>query len=287
MKARRRSPRRGASAQRPPLRTRLAAWAGRLNWRPRRPRRRQLVLGGLVVSLAAAGLGLAHGSWRLARAVAEVPVSRVAFSGELRQVDREALVERVETALGDQGFFTVDLGELQQAVEALPWVDRARVRRRWPDELELVIQEQQPMARWGDEELINRRGERFRVDQVEELTALPSLRGPEGSMAEVMARYRELTERLGASALALVALELDQRGSWTARLEGGVRLDLGSEQIERRAERFLRVYHAELARHFEQVAYVDLRYANGLAVGWKAEATELSMNRAVAVRERV
>src|SRR5690625_6815774 len=35
--------------------------------------------------------------------------------------------------------------------------------------------------------------------------------------------------------------------------------DLGSEQIERRAERFLRVYHAELARHFEQVAYVDLR----------------------------
>src|SRR6185503_6524119 len=53
------------------------------------------------------------------------------------------------------------LDQLRIAVEALVWVDRARVQRVWPDRIGIEIVEQQAAARWGDDGLLNTRGELF------------------------------------------------------------------------------------------------------------------------------
>lgn len=245
---------------------------GRSRARPRIPLRALLAVSLSAVSIAAL-VALGYGSWRLAQTVAAVPVARVVFSGELQYVGRDELVAQVQPQLARSGFFTADLEALRDAVEELPWVDSVAIVRHWPDELEMIVSEQQPIARWGDDGLLNHHGEIFRPLQLAHAEQLPQLKGPDAAAAEVVEQYGRLTTLLAGQQLQLIALEVDERGSWVAVLTGGVKLNLGADQVIQRAERFLRVYRAELAGRFEEVSYVDLRYANGLAVGWKA-ATE-------------
>lgn len=211
----------------------------------------------------------AYGIWHIGDLLAAVPVARVVFSGELRHVEREQLVAKSQPVLAGAGFFSLDLARLQTALETLPWVDRVAVIRRWPNQLEVVVTEQQPVARWGQHALLNHRGEIFRPEHSVEIKALPQLVGPDAASSEVVERYGALATLLAEANLQLVALRVDERGSWNAELVNGVRLQLGSDALLERARRFMQVYRAELEARFEQVAYIDLRYGNGLAVGWK------------------
>ena len=54
-----------------------------------------------------------------------------------------------------RGFFAVDLEAAQTAVAHLPWVERAEVRKRWPDVLEVQVIEHMPFARWGADRLLS------------------------------------------------------------------------------------------------------------------------------------
>ena len=56
---------------------------------------------------------------------------------------------------------SADLDAIQRAVEALPWVDHARVQRHWPNGLHVQVSEQTAAARWGESGLLNTRGELF------------------------------------------------------------------------------------------------------------------------------
>ena len=45
-------------------------------------------------------------------------------------------------------YLSLDLQEARSAFEAVPWVRRAQVRRVWPDQLVVQLQEHQPVAYW-------------------------------------------------------------------------------------------------------------------------------------------
>ena len=99
--------------------------------------------------------------------VPSLPIRQVVASQELRHVRQDEL-ERVLAGRLAGNFFSVNLQEVQAAVETLPWVRRVEVRRRWPSRLELGIQEHVPVGRWedgvihsGKNELVNSQGEVF------------------------------------------------------------------------------------------------------------------------------
>jgi len=52
-------------------------------------------------------------------------------------------------------FFFIDLNEVRQLIETVPWVRKAQVRRVWPNALRVGIEEQQPLAFWNQDEMIN------------------------------------------------------------------------------------------------------------------------------------
>ena len=60
-------------------------------------------------------------------------------------------------------FFTLDIVRLRRSFENLPWVRRAEVRRQWPDRVDVLYEEHQPLARWGEDALVNRQGEVFKA----------------------------------------------------------------------------------------------------------------------------
>src|SRR5690606_7914846 len=99
---------------------------------------------------------------------------------------------------------------------------------------------------------------------------LPELVGPEGKQAEMTGRFLDAEPRLVAVGLRLTRLTLDERGAWEIALDNGVTLRLGREHVDERFDRFLRAAARVVAARAGEIAYVDLRYANGFAVGWRA-----------------
>ena len=204
--------------------------------------------------------------------VGSVPVSRVMVTGNLQHVDRNLLIERVQPLLAGAGFMTVDLQSIRGVVMELPWVAEVAIQRRWPDQLVIAVTEQEAIARWGSDGLLNRRGEVFRPQPLGDMSALPLLFGPDSVAAEVVGRYAELHDLLTVEQLALATLGTDERGSWSATLQNGLVLHLGTGDVLKKLRRFSRVYRSDLSSQVDKIAYIDLRYSNGVAVGWKQAA---------------
>ena len=53
-------------------------------------------------------------------------------------------IEEVVAPFRGAGFLSVDLDALRAALESIPWVDRARVERRWPNGVRVFITEHVP-----------------------------------------------------------------------------------------------------------------------------------------------
>lgn len=169
--------------------------------------------------------------------------------------------------------FDIDLGAVRTRVEALPWVAHARVTRVWPGRIAVRVWERQPYARWGDKGLVDSEGVAFFPAAQELPEGLPQLSGPAGREAEVMRGYQQLAQALQNSAFAPAGLQLDARGDWTFHSVSGMELRLGQNDPLGQAALLLGAVSRALAGRLEQVAYIDLRYSNGFAVGWKEDAS--------------
>jgi cell division protein FtsQ len=72
--------------------------------------------------------------------------------------------------------------------------------------------------------------------------------------------------------MTAVAMGLDERGAWTFEIGNGIEVRLGANSVDERTARFFRALDGVLAHAAADVAYVDMRYPNGFAIGWKSEA---------------
>jgi cell division protein FtsQ len=235
---------------------------------PRQELRLSDWLSGLMaLVLIGALLGGAGWGFFLLKDPGTFPLRVVGIDGDLRYLQRQDL-ERTVAGLVREGFFTVNPEAVRQAAEALAWVDRASVRRVWPDTLLIRVQEQVPLARWGEDALVNPRGEVFTPESGPELEKLTQLAGPEGSAPKIVVRYRELKQRLHSTGLEIQRLRLNDRDAWTLVCGNGLKIMLGNRGAKERLDRFIRVYPL-LQRGEKALQQVDLRYTNGFAVRWK------------------
>lgn len=239
--------------------------------RPKKPEGRKLELAAfdwMRVLRAATVLGVLLGTTLLMRAALDQPVKRILVDAPFRRVS-PVEVEQVVRASLRGGYMTADLERLRRAVESLAWVDRARVQRVWPDGVRIEVVEQVAAARWGDDGLLNTRGELFMTGSRHVPQELPRLDGPTGMESSVAQRYLGIQARLVEQGLRVAALRLDARGAWEIDLTNGVTVRLGRRQVDERMERFLRVAAPVIAGRAAEITYIDMRYSNGFSIGWR------------------
>ncbi|OIN09990.1 cell division protein FtsQ/DivIB [Oceanisphaera psychrotolerans] len=232
-------------------------------------RTRLAFIGGLTFFLAVLS-ALLWGLWLLVMwmtAANQVPVNSLMIQGEHRYLSREEVRQSV-LALPEVGnFFTLEVDRVQQQLQSLPWVYQSSVRKQWPDILRVYIVEQPVAAQWNQDAMVNTHGEIFRTRHDD--PELVSLSGPDEESGRVLDEYRELQQLLQPNGYRIERVHLTPRRSWELTLAGGVKLLLGREDVEARLQRFIDVYPGIAER--ERVAYLDLRYDTGLAVGWKQD----------------
>lgn len=204
------------------------------------------------------------------------PLRTLRMTDGLQRVDADKLRAAV-LPFAQRGFFAVRLADAQAAVARLPWVERAEVRKRWPDILEVHVVEHKPFALWGKDRLLSERGRLFPAKGVVVPEGLPQLAGPDARVAEVVALYNESRVLFASSGNDVRTLELDRRGSWSLTLGDGTasigtQVVVGRSDARPRLARFARLLPQLLSQQQRQLQRADLRYTNGFALNWATAA---------------
>jgi cell division protein FtsQ len=192
------------------------------------------------------------------------PVTGIDVRGSLAKTSEDDVRAAARSRIAGN-FFALSPAEVRAGIERLPWVRRASVRRVWPDRLEVALEEHVALARWGDDALVNRQGERF-IAATED--PLPLFLAPAGSEREVARRYARFSAAVAPLELPVERVVLTARYAWQVRLANGLTLMLGrdAELAEERLRRFVEVYPVTLKTIQRKHEYVDLRYPNGFAL---------------------
>ena len=196
------------------------------------------------------------------------PLRTLRVQGDLHRVDETGLRAAV-LPFAKRGFFAVPLDDIQAAINVVPWVEHADVRKHWPDVLEVRIREHRPYARWGNDRLLSQQGTLFAGGSVMDMPkGLPLLDGPDARVPDVVALYNEARERL-ANAGGVRGVAVDRRGSWSITLANGTDVVLGRNDTQARLQRFAQLLPRLAAQHpGQQLTRADLRYTNGFALVW-------------------
>jgi cell division protein FtsQ len=225
-----------------------------------------LRLGRLVAPLFAVAVILA--TYQVSLTMLDREISSVEITGPFHRVT--AL--HIEAVISDEiaaGFIGADIDRMQEHIVSLPWIDQARVARRWPSRISIAVSEQVPAAVWGDSGLLNTRGELFVNESRHVPAELPRLSGPDSKSAEVATRYLEVRDQLIPVGLDVRRVHLDARGSWKMTLGNGIEVRLGRRAVAERTSLFLDVVANIVSARATDIKYVDMRYGNGFTIGWK------------------
>jgi cell division protein FtsQ len=227
-----------------------------INWRAL-----GIALGAVVGICAVAALVV----WGL-----DQPIQTVSVSGRFQHVAPVDVERVVKERVRGAGLLTVNLDAVHKALHTIPWVDAVSVQRAWPRGLNVLVIEQVAAARWGEHGLLNTRGELFATAERHIPPELAQLSGPDGKEAEVAQRYLAAEGRLQQAGLRLTAMRLDARGAWELDLANGVTVRLGRRQVDERFEKFITAALKLVTQRGDDIAYIDMRYTNGFAIGWRS-----------------
>lgn len=260
--------RRGAVRKR--ARRSLRAWFSLVTFSPRAVIDRVVGFDWRLAAMLVLMLTISVATWFGMRGVDRVlsgPVNHVAIDGELQHADRQ----RIASVIGEsivRGFWRSDLLALKQKLEAEPWIRHAHIRRQWPDNLTVTLNEQVPVAYWQERALLNDHGEVFMPGKLPQL-ALPHLIGPDGSQSQMMQDYQWLVQQFAPMQMQPMLFGLDAKGSRRVVLDNGIEIALGDGELGPKLQRLERIFAGQLGPRREQIARIDMRYTNGLAVRWR------------------
>lgn len=180
----------------------------------------------------------------------------------------------------DQGFWQVDLLQLKASLESHAWVRQAVIRRQWPNQLVIGIDEYVAVARWNDSYLLSATGDVFLPSQTAVFSHLPLLRvklidveqqqsPTRETIQQAVTWFNQFQKPLTDYGLSVVEQTQSLEGDFSLVLSNGLILVLGADQVVDRFDRFLTLLDGRLMSELDDIKVVDLRYVNGLSVRWR------------------
>lgn len=194
------------------------------------------------------------------------PIRTVKVSGEYQHASNQK-IEKIVSPLVKKSLFSVNLTAIRKELMQLPWVKSVVVERMWPDELMIKLSEKIPLAVWNTKGLLSSRGKLFYPERATFPQTLPQFVGPKGKQAQMLSTYRQITRLISSLDLHIVQLVLSSDMLWRMKLSNGMDVMVGEQAVLPRIKRFVRVYNTVFADK-RRAKYIDLRYADGLAVKW-------------------
>lgn len=195
-------------------------------------------------------------------------IDDVQVVGKIKHVDAQAVKDIIEP-FTTTNLKLLDVENLETELEFEPWIRSVAITKLWPTHVLVEITEQQPIAFWGEDRMVNNYGEVFDASLPEKKGVMPVLYSPDDNGLEMIKKYKEVQQWLSALPVGVSEFVEDARGSWRLRLTNDIQLTVGREEQQKRLRRFVVGYLKGLADERKDIATVDLRYTNGFAVSWR------------------
>lgn len=195
-------------------------------------------------------------------------INKVSLAAAYRHISAEQLRLKI-AKVKDRSFFRFDTEKIKREIEKMTWVRSAHVAKKWPDSLQITLQEHRAMAVWNNRDLLNQNGEVFHINSAEQVGGgLPKIQAPVSQNSQTVwqdvKRFNQLLKPLGYQ---VKQAAINKRGDWHLQLRNGLQILLGTEQQEARILRFVETW-PNLFKQLQQLPErVDLRYGNGYAIG--------------------
>jgi cell division protein FtsQ len=231
-----------------------------------------------LLLLAAVLALVALGGWLLRQPFWSL--STVVVQGQV-QHQRAATLQAHLAGRVQGNLLTLDLQQVQQQLQGAPWVRSAVVQRQLPNRLLVTIEEHQPVAWWGQAggtRLLNQHGEVFEAEPAAaQRLDWSVLSGPVERAPQVLEFYRAVQPVLARQGWGIAQLALDERGSWRAVLDDGVRIEIGrgsAAELLQRFEQYAQTVPA-LLQHYggRPLESADLRHPDGYALRIRGVST--------------
>ncbi len=198
------------------------------------------------------------------------PIAHIVVEGEFSYTSKASIIKAAQGMIGSS-FVGENMSAMKQRLEATPWVDTVHLYRQWPDTLSLLVTEQVPIARWGDQGFVNVRGELINTDTSGELDHLGLLYSEQQDAAVMMQQYLTFARLLEPYELTINTLTKSRRGSWEMRLDNNWLVKLGQGDIGRKLQQLRLLMERDLLNASMDIIMIDSRYSNGVAVEWGSE----------------
>ena len=192
-------------------------------------------------------------------------ITKIQYITEMKRVSPDDL-RGISTKIYDEGFLQINLSHIKEEIEQVNWVKSVSLERRWPDQINILIEEEDIIGWWNKDSIINSKGNLFSLDQQSLPGGLIEFYGPDGQQALVYEKYLLFAEELTIRGILIEKVTLDFKGSWVVTIRPNIALRLGKENISERFDRFLMIWDESLLDNLAVIEYIDLRYTEGFSV---------------------
>ncbi|EPF81555.1 cell division protein FtsQ/DivIB [Acinetobacter rudis] len=231
-------------------------------------RKDKLVNMGGWVLLVIAVVVLLAGIFGLYKVITDARVATLNVVGISSDLEKQQITQHLKPIV-QNNYFTSDLEQIRDSALEIPWVDRVVVSRTWPNSISVRVVPRHAIARWGTGRLLSDAGVIFTEATVKDNSKLPMLHGPLGQSKVMMRRYNEINQLFQPAQLRLKDLYLTDRMTWFMQFDSGLRVIVDQDQTMSKLQRLNQLAQSDLKPVWSQVAAIDLRYRNGLAIQWK------------------
>ncbi len=188
---------------------------------------------------------------------------QVRVEGNLSPDEREQLDALLAPYVRSSAFW-LDTQDLAKDLGSLRWVGAVEVRSTGLSKATVKVSHSLTTGLPSPERtLVNAIGDLARASEHMPVSLVRERLHVDASQKLVFMAFDVMLDELG---ICLDEIEIDASDQLILHMDAGKTLMLGSTDPVGRASRFARIYQSDLKTHWHQVAHVDARYADAVAV---------------------
>ncbi|MCF6766449.1 FtsQ-type POTRA domain-containing protein [Thiotrichales bacterium 19S3-7] len=211
-------------------------------------------------------IGFGVWGWYYIHTPGRFPIKTVKIDGTYHYISQSMLKDLLLPQISN-GFFNLDVNQLQNQLAKIPGIKSAGIRRSWPSTVHVTLNEYVAKAYWNKNAIITDDSKIFTPKVMLNLPDLAHLYSNRVH-ADLMLRTYSQLEAL-ASKYQLTINDLTfTANQWSIKLSDGTIVILGSANPLKQLKKLLAVL-PEINQANKQIARIDMRYTNGFAVDFK------------------
>ena len=183
--------------------------------------------------------------------------------------DKGKIFEISNNYLKKKSFFTMDINYLREKIEKIDWVKNVIIRRSYPDEVKIYIEEHIPVAIWNNDYYLDEFGKMFSANNIN--SDLPLIVSRSNRNNIIFKYFTLLSKSILDNEIddKVIKIQENEIRSLSVFFSSGIKVEFGSSNITDKINIFFKAYKTLNSSDLKKIRYIDMRYSNGFSVGWK------------------